>query len=169
MTSHTHAWTDPYGTLHLAAGKLHLLLRHASAELASTSGPPLFTAQMKTWSWRRHRACSQESPLWLCMSRRGLLENLYTPADVAADERRSPFFFKPIVRADSNLCISLSVAFFIVLTVNHSSSTTRIRSWEQVSAMLSATSMPGNGRFQHVRGWALDWLIHFQMGVYICF
>lgn len=105
----------------------------------------------------------------LCMSRRGLLENLYTPADVAADERRSPFFFKPIVRADSNLCISLSVAFFVVLTVNHSSSMTRIRSWEQVSAMLSATSMPSNGRFQRVHGWALDWLIHFQMGVYICF
>lgn len=131
--------------------------------------PPLFTAQMKTWSWRRHRACSRESPLWLCMSRRGLLENLYTPADVAADERRSPFFFKPIVRADSNLCISLSVAFFVVLTVNHSSSMTRIKSWEQVSAMLSATSMPGNGRFQRVRGWALDWLIHFQMGIYIYF
>lgn len=108
--------------------KLHLLLRHAPAELESMSGPPLFTAQMKTRSW--HRACSWESPLWLSVSRRGLLENLYTPADVA-DGRCSPVFFKPIVRADSNLYIPLSVAFLVVLTVTNSSSMTRIRSWEQ--------------------------------------
>lgn len=64
------------------------------------------------------------------MSRRGLLENLYTPADVA-DGRYSPFFFKPVVRADSNLYIPLSVAFLIVLAVTNSSSMTRIRSGEQ--------------------------------------
>lgn len=102
-TSNTHVWADPSGTWPLAVGTApssQACICSAREHIYPApllppppTAPPLFTAYMKTPSWCCRWACSLESPLWLSMSRRGLLENLYTHlTDVQADERRPPFF-----------------------------------------------------------------------------